>query len=191
MLQESQRQRALALADDRKQNTNGGKHMTVDLNLDQLELSDEARSAIEQLQAEANELRTQREQDAAELRASKVETRISELKDMGLEAFPGFLKAAREVYLSDDGGTAILLSEEGNTSKTSLTASQIADRFIEALPKNDEGKVNLSEQILSENADVKPPNDAKDELPREEKTKQVEDWLYPNGRGRKSKRGAE
>jgi hypothetical protein len=77
---------------------------------------------------------------------------------------PGVKKYVRNALLSDDGGTAIELSEHlDNNQKTAgvpKTATELLKGFIDLLPKKDDGKVSLSEQARRLPDDPKPPEDA-------------------------------
>jgi len=185
-LGESQRKRNLLLLEHDKKNSRkiGGKRMagatTVDM--DKLELSDEARELIEHQQTELAENKEELAKVKADNQKHEVESKIENLKKIGLDQYPGLLKFIRNVYLSDDGGTAILLSEEenGKESKSKLTSTQIVDGFVEALPKED-GKIKLSEQILEIDNDNKPEDDTSKEVPQEEKTAKAAEFLgVPN-----------
>jgi hypothetical protein len=79
--------------------------------------------------------------------------------------------------LSDDGGPAVVLSEEGQ-EKERLTALEILDRTVEAL-KNDEGKLNLSDQHLVSGNDEKPPATPENEQkPLEERTAEARQSIF-------------
>jgi hypothetical protein len=138
--------------------------------LDALEMSDDARTAIQSVLDEHAQLR-------ASARNADVDRRVDELKGLGLEERPGFLKLYRSVMLSDDGGPAVVLSEEGQ-EKERLTALEILDRTVEAL-KNDEGKLNLSDQHLVSGNDEKPPATPENEQkPLEERTAEARQSIF-------------
>lgn len=92
---------------------------------------------------------------AASNREASVAERVTELEGLGLKEFPGALKLYREVALADDGGPAVILSDNG--TKSPKTAKSILDDFIEAI-KGAEGKVHLSDQALVSGSDIKPPD---------------------------------
>lgn len=125
------------------------------LSLDGVELSDEQRAAIQNVLDENVKLK-------GENRESKVEKRITELSELGLSERPGALKLYRQVFLSDDGGPALVLLSDDGQEKERLTARDILDRFIEAV-KGSDGKVVLSDQALVSGNDIKPPNTAEGE----------------------------
>lgn len=160
----------------------GGTLMST-LDLDGVELSDEARASIQAIISDNDRLRR-------EGRVSKVDKRIDEL--LGIPGFkdrPGALKLYREIMLSDDEGPAIILFSDGPEKREEkLTALEIIDRFIDALVLVDTG-VQFSDQAFSSGNDRKPPRDASGEkAPLEERTKEAQQALYgkrnPNG-GRK------
>jgi hypothetical protein len=82
--------------------TTGGVQMTGSTipgveALEGVELSDEARASIQSVLDENARLK-------ARTRESECDTRLGELKELGFENRPGFLKLYRQVFLSDDGG---------------------------------------------------------------------------------------
>lgn len=129
--------------------------------LERLELSDETRAALSEILNENAELR-------ARNRESEVDARIDELKELGLNERPSALKLYREVTLSDDSGPAVVLLSDDGKEKEKLTATQILDRFIEAV-KGSDGKVVLSDQALVTGDDTKPPANADGEAPLEDR----------------------
>jgi hypothetical protein len=132
----------------------GGQQMST-LSLDGVELSDDQRAAIQNVLDENATLRKDN-------REGKAEKRVAELSELGLNERPGALKLYRQVFLSDDGGAAIVLLSDDGQEKERLTALDILDRFIEAV-KGSDGKVVLSDQALVSGNDIKPPNDAEGE----------------------------
>ena len=141
------------------------------LSLDGVELSDEQRAAIQSVLDENSTLKS-------ENRAGKAESRIAELSELGLSERPGALKLYRQVFLSDDGGAAIVLLSDDGKEKERLTALNILDRFIEAV-KGSDGKVVLSDQALVSGNDIKPPNTAEGEgaKPLEERVAEAKSAL--------------
>jgi hypothetical protein len=75
---------------------------------------------------------------------SQVDGRIAQFSEDWKE-HPALLKVIREIMLSDDGGPALLLSEEGSDSDEpeKLTATDIVERLMAVVPKP---SVKLSEQ---------------------------------------------
>jgi hypothetical protein len=63
----------------------------------------------------------------------------------------------RQVLLSDDGATAaLLLSDDGKTEEK-VTATEIVEKLIAAMPKSEEGKLELSGQASLGNGDHEKP----------------------------------
>lgn len=146
------------------------------LNLADLDLSnDEDRAKLEAALADNERLEAENE----ELKASDKEVRIdSELDDLkvklGLEEQPGLLKFIRRVKLSDDGEpAAVLLADDENKKEESITASDVIDKFIALLPKNQEGKLQLSEAHLMDEAGTKPADKSEGENDSESETLQA------------------
>ena len=129
--------------------------------LDRLDLSDEQRAAFQSVLDENVQL-------SAKTKESASDARLEELKKLGLEERPGFLKFYRAVYLSDDGGAATVLLSDDGKEKERLTSLEILDRAIEAL-KGSDNKVVLSDQALASGNDNPPPNTS------DEETKSLED----------------
>ena len=139
--------------------------------LDKLELSDEQRSAIQPLLDENASLRVS-------TRESEADHRVGELKELGLEERPGFLTFYRDVFLSDDGGAAVVLMSDNGREKERLTALEILDKAVEALVGSD-GKVMLSDQALLSGNDNKPPIDAEGEkVPVKKRVANAREALY-------------
>jgi hypothetical protein len=159
-LQRVQQLRELRLSQQPFQPNEGGSPMTQ-LSLDGVELSDEQRAAIQSVLDENATLKKDN-------RVTKADQRVTELSELGLNERPGALKLYRQVFLSDDGGAAIVLLADDGREKERLTALDILDRFIEAV-KGSDGKVVLSDQALVSGNDIKPPNNAEgeDEKPLE------------------------
>jgi len=149
-LEKARRLRELRLSQSHD-NQEGGPNMSgFDMTaLDGVELSDEARSGIQNILAE-NEALKKRDKEAS------ATERIKELEGMGFDQRPGFLKLYRQVMLSDDGGpAAVLLSDDGKPQEQ-VTALTILDRAIDAI-KGAEGKVEFSDQHTSSGNDDPPP----------------------------------
>jgi hypothetical protein len=99
-------------------------------------------------------------------RTRSVDDRIEDLKALGLSETPGFLKKVRQLLLADNGGTSLVLSEDGN--QRGLTVTQIVNELVDALPTKD-GKVSLSEQHVDTGAPKPPVGDT--DLSDDEKDK--------------------
>lgn len=136
--------------------TTGGHTMSrlADL-LKGVELSDEQRAAISDADAREEKLL----KDAGETRAKKV---LGKLDDLGLgeKDSPGFRKTIRDIVLSDDQGVAIMLSETTDTGArtqgVATTATAIVERLVDALPRDKDGKLSLSQQATKLPDDPKP-----------------------------------
>lgn len=140
-------------------NNHKGVNMSTDalngLNLS--ELSDEARAAVEALVNKNTELETENRDLSRTSRQAQVENKVKELGELGLSEWPGFLKTVRQILLSDDGATAaLLLSDDGKTEEK-VTATEIVEKLIAAMPKSEEGKLELSGQASLGNGDHTPP----------------------------------
>lgn len=153
----------------------GGIEMST-LNLDGVELSDDARTRVQAILAENESLR-------ATTREGEADKRIDELSQIpGLKDRPGALKLYRSVMLADDGGLAVVFSDSGRDQ--SYTAKELLDQFIDAL-KGDNG-IQLSDQALASGNDTKPPLNADGERkPLEERVEDSRTALYgKNGKRR-------
>lgn len=173
----------------------GSRFMAI-TELQDLELSEEVSARIEaaiksesekaateaklELEAKLSESESKLAESVKAERERAIEDRITELKAVGFSEFPGFLVEVKSLLLSDTGREAVLLSE--NSGDTSLTITQIVDRFVNAFPTKD-GKINFSEQVSGlVGKDNKPPVNAKDEvLPREQRTKAALAFLDGEG----------
>ena len=118
-----------------------------------LQLS-EAQSVLKQQQAEIDRLH-------AQAHRRSVDETVAAWGQTPLKNMPGFLKKARNIMLSDDGGPALVmnLSEEDGGTKE-LTATEIVTDLVGAM-FDEEGKLQLSEQastISPEHAaETRPP----------------------------------
>lgn len=133
-----------------------------------LELSQEARDIFQRQQDEIAQLKST-------TRESDVEARVTELSQGPLKMAPGALKLYRTAMLNDDGSPAvILLSQEGGKQvKEEIKAIELLDRFIEALPfDNDKFRAMFSDQGEETGNHDKPPDkpDNKDERSEDERT---------------------
>lgn len=179
-LQEAQKLRELRLSQRNGSNKGGKANMGVK-RLEGLELSDEARGVFESLMAENESLLTEK-------RKGRIDEKIESLKELGLDKHPGFLKEVRDIYLSDDGGPAMVLNlsdDKGNsTGEVEQTASDIVDRLIAALPRDKDQKILLSDQHHFDEGTHLPP--AEDNEPsHDEKVKQWKTALFPEVNRRK------
>lgn len=171
-LEQAQQARDLRLSQGQPANsnkTNGGSmKLTVDellargVSLSEDEIKD-MRAEEARIKADAEELETRREKD----RETDVSAKLSELQGKDIDATPGLKKTIRDILLSDDGGTALEFSEwtepeegKGDPARigkaVGLSATEIVDKIIEALPLTKEGKLAFSQQVHKVPGDVKP-----------------------------------
>ena len=157
------RQARLLMSD---KHTRGGATVSR-LDLSKLNLSDEERTALEALQTENERLQKER-------RTAEVDREIERVKGLGLSEQPGFLKTYRKLLLADDGQEAavINLSEDGTGEPTGITLTAAIKELIDALPKNNEGKLALSEQHLVSGNHGRP-----DDVSPEEREETTEDKI--------------
>lgn len=137
-----------------------------------LNLSDDARAAIQNVLDENARL-------SAKTREAEADRRVDELKELGLSERPGALKFYRQVFLSDDGGPAVVLSDSDGNEKSRLSALEILDQFIEGI-KGADKKVVLSDQALASGNDLKPPekSDTETEVPVTDRLAAAKASLY-------------
>ncbi len=119
--------------------------------LDQLkaDLAEQFKADLEAKNAEIESLREKASKQDEEIRAARVEKRISELSGAGLSEYPGLLAEIRGLMLADSGEETLSLSEapkEGaDPVEVKLSVTDALERVITALPTND-GKITLGEQ---------------------------------------------
>jgi hypothetical protein len=176
-LQEAQAARAERMKLGTPSTTTGGRMTRLTELFSGVELSDEQREALA-----AEEARIARfESDEAARRERDRQSEVTAycgtpdgatpglLDKIGL-GDPGVKKYVRNALLSDDGGPAIELSEHldggQKTAGVPKTATELLKGFIDILPKQDDGKVSLSEQARRLPDDPKPPTDSNDEKPK-------------------------
>lgn len=129
--------------------------------LDQLDLSDEAKAQIrrEHEQETAGTV-TELARLRAQAKRKDVDAEVDKLKGLGFSEAPGLLAFVRRTLLSDDGepGAVLLTDSEMNLSGDDATGASTREeisvagavrKVIELLPRNAEGKLNLSDQILA------------------------------------------
>ena len=97
-------------------------------------------------------------------RESEVGSRIEELKGLGFAEEPAFLRNVRDILLSDDDEPAVVLlerDEDGKEtgSKSSLTATDVVEKLVSSLRKDDEGKVLLAQQHTESGDETPPPSE--------------------------------
>jgi hypothetical protein len=129
--------------------------------IDALELSDEQKEQLRrEYSGEVDPLKTENDSLKARDRRSSVEDEVKTLGGMGFSEAPGLLKFYRRVLLSGDAEEpgAVLLSDNemnlsgdaatGATGREEISVAGALRKFVELLPRNTEGKLNLSDQAL-------------------------------------------
>jgi hypothetical protein len=111
-----------------------------------LGLSDEAKEFQRQQNKAIEDLNVKLAETQKKEKETRVANRIGELKNEGFDAYPGLLKEIEATMMSDDGDIALKLqlSEHGHTASVPETATELAERFIKAMPRKD-NKVDLGE----------------------------------------------
>lgn len=143
------------LMSDQENAHRGGANVSK-LDLSKIELSDEDRSALEAALAENERLRK-------EQRTAEVESEVKRVMDLGLSENTGFVKLYRRMLLADDGEPAAVMMSEDGSRREEVTLTSALKQMIDALPKNQEGKLHLSEQQLLHEAGDRPANEASGE----------------------------
>jgi hypothetical protein len=139
-----------------------------------VDLSDEQRAALSAHEAEEAKKDERLRKAAEDAQSALVTAFMSEMDGLGLgdKDTPGLRVEVRNIMMSDDGGTALNLSEVtesgGRTQAVPQTATDIVRRIINALPRNKDGRVALSEQARVLPGDPKPdegdkPDDGADD----------------------------
>jgi hypothetical protein len=144
--------RARILMSDDQNHRGGATSMSGSLDLSTLELSDEDRATIQAALDENDRLKK-------EQRTAAVEAEVKRVQELGLSEQTGFVKLYRRLLLADDGGEAIVLSDENTGEQRGVTITQALKTMIDALPKNTEGKIVLSDQALAAEAGTRPADD--------------------------------
>ena len=130
--------------------------------IDALELSDEVKEKLRQEHAsDLDPLKSERDSLKAKDKRSSVEDEVKGLATLGFSETPGLLKFYRRVLLSADAEEpgAILMSDSelhlsgdvatGATGREEISVAGALRKFVELLPKNNEGKLELSDMHLS------------------------------------------
>jgi hypothetical protein len=131
--------------------------------IDAMELSDEQKEKLRQEYTEAvDPLKTENDSLKAKDRRSSVEEEVKGLATLGFSEAPGLLKFYRRVLLSGDAEEpgAVLLSDSemhlsgdaatGATGREEISVAGALRKFVELLPRNNEGKLNLSDMNLTD-----------------------------------------
>jgi hypothetical protein len=111
-----------------------------------------------------------------------VDEKIREWQEAGFKEQPALLVVVRDIMLSDDEHTALLLSEheEDGTPKgdrQGVTATEIVERLMGAAKP---AELNLSEQHSMNGDRDRPDADTSKELSRKEKADAAREYLYPD-----------
>ena len=143
--------------------------------IDKLDLSDDVKDKLRQEHAsELDPLKSERDSLAAKDRRSDVDTEVKGLSDLGLSGSPGLLKFYRRVLLSADAEEpgAVLMSDTelhlsgdvatGATGREEISVAGALRKFVELLPRNNEGKLELSDMMLA-TEDAARPEDGGEE----------------------------
>lgn len=149
--------------------------------IDAMDLADDVKASLkEKHQAERQKDIEEKAQLRAQNKRAEVDAEIAELSDtLGLKEAPGVMKFLRRVFLSDDGEPAIVLLSDtdmalsgdeatGATQKEGMSAAETLRTFVKLLPRDDQGKLALSDQALAEEDHGRPDNG--DEPTPEEKS---------------------
>lgn len=139
--------------------------------IDQMNVSDEEKDRLRrEFSEEVDPLRDVARRESARAKESRVEQQIEGLKPLFGDA-PAAYAYARRILLSDDEEPAgVLLSDAdlglsgdnatGSTGKQEITLSEALTGFIDRLPKNHEGKLNIT---LSEQGNANEDHDRPDD----------------------------
>ena len=131
--------------------------------IEALELSDEVKEKLRQEHAsDIDPLKSERDSLKAKDKRSSVEDEVKTLAELGFSETPGLLKFYRRVLLSADAEEpgAILMSDSelhlsgdvatGATGREEVSVAGALRKFVELLPKNNEGKLELSDMHLAD-----------------------------------------
>jgi hypothetical protein len=131
--------------------------------IDKLELSDDVKDKLRQDYAsELDPLKSERDSLKAKDRRTDVDAEVKSLSDLGFSEAPGLLKYFRRVLLSADAEEpgAVLMSDSelhlsgdaatGATGREEISVAGALRKFVELLPRNSEGKLELSDMMLAE-----------------------------------------
>jgi hypothetical protein len=137
--------------------------------IDKLELSDDVKEKLRQEhQSEFDPIKSENDSLKAKDRRSSVEGEVKTLQELGFSEAPGLLKFYRRVLLSADAEEpgAVLMSDTelhlsgdvatGATGREEISVAGALRKFVELLPRNNEGKLELSDMMLSTEAHARP-----------------------------------
>lgn len=155
-------------------------------------IEDANNKAMEAANLKLSELEEQNAALAKQLHEKAVAEKISELKEQGFAEHTGLLKTIEELYLADEGGSALTLnlSEDGSDKPTEvkLSVSDIVTRIVDSLPELDgSSRVNFGEQVNEFQNFDRPDSNSKVSSP-EEKAAMLAEQLgiadYPTEEGK-------
>ena len=131
--------------------------------IDKLDLSDDVKEKLRQEhQSEFDPIKSENDSLKAKDRRSTVEEEVKGLSSLGFSEAPGLLKFYRRVLLSADAEEpgAVLMSDTelhlsgdaatGATGREEISVASALRKFVELLPRNNEGKLELSDMHLSD-----------------------------------------
>jgi hypothetical protein len=150
----------------------GAMPPTIQEALERLGLSEDQRAVIQPLLTENQTLKTQLGEVTKTARKTHVETRVKELQSQKFP--PGFCRAFEEIALGDDGMVAatLNLSEEDGQKigVKEYTVTQIAERLVASLPRDDSGALALAERanLLTSPISGRSPLTAEDQAKQDE-----------------------
>jgi hypothetical protein len=131
--------------------------------IEKLELSDDQKAVLlREHEGELDPLKSERDTLKTESRKQTVEDEVEGLKSLGFSEAPGLLKFYRRALLSPDSEEpgAVLLSDTelglsgdlatGATGKEEYSVAGALRKFVELMPRNNEGKIELSDMTLTD-----------------------------------------
>ncbi len=131
--------------------------------IDGMDLSDEQKEKLRQeYSADVDPLKTENDSLKAKDRRQSVEDEVKALAAIGFSEAPGLLKYYRRALLSPDSEEpgAVLLSDSemhlsgdvatGATGREEISVAGALRKFVELLPRNNEGKLDLSDMNLTD-----------------------------------------
>jgi hypothetical protein len=131
--------------------------------IEKLELSDDQKAILlREHTTELDPLKSERDTLKATSRMSEVDGEVETLKGLGFSEAPGLLKFYRRALLSPDAEEpgAVLLSDTelglsgekatGATGREEMSVAGALRKFVELLPRNNEGKLELSDMRITD-----------------------------------------
>lgn len=155
--------------------------------LEGLDLSDEVKQQIiSEHEGELGDGQTELAKLRATAKKTKVNGEVEALKSMGFAEAPGLLKFVRRVMLSDDEQPGIVLLSDADMelsgdditdakNREELSVAGAIRKFIELMPKTQEGKLDFSDMVSQDGSVDRPP--AGDEPSAEDKTREARERL--------------